>query len=101
MVHAPELFGDGAMYLLQTRGYILGYIDAWGGWAIYGRASACRIVQIMGTPIDGAEQSIPCFMNFQKDHRFSGWIDFRGHRRKFCGASNLDSIPLKCYRELR
>jgi hypothetical protein len=96
-VRAPELFGDGKMYSVRVSDNMIGYIGAWGGWVIYGRESDCRIVQVSGAGIDGADGKIPCFMN--SNTRFSGWIDFRGQRRKFCGAPFELELPAKCYGE--
>lgn len=97
-VQAPELFGDGTMYVMGGQRFA-GFVSAWGGWLIYGTRHDCRIVQLYGTPIGGAEKPVPCHMVFKKQNRFTGWIDFRGHTRKFCGATDRTNIPPKCYGE--
>lgn len=95
-VYAPELFGEGKMYAIGG----LGYIAAWGGWIIYNGSKTCVIVQVSGERIDGADKPIPCFTRQKNgDGRFVGWIDFRGHRRKFCGAGDPLNLPRKCYGE--
>ncbi len=96
IVCTPELFGNGTMYIFRIRDRFAGYIDAWGGWIIYGSVTDCRIVQITGEQISDAEQPVPCHMNFN-GNKFRGWIDFRGHPRAFCGASSMEQLPQKCY----
>ncbi len=99
IVSAPELFGNGTAYMIHPGNVFLGYIDAWGGWAITQIGNKCWIIQIVGDRIGGAEKPVSCFMSFQNWDRFTGWIDFRGHRRKFCGAGNARNLPMKCYGE--
>lgn len=97
-VRAPELFGDGHMYFARVGDRLFGYVYAWGGWMITGRVDDCRIRQLFGPQIDGVNGPIACFVDFRKN-RFVGWIDFRGHRRKFCGGLDADAMPVKCYGE--
>jgi hypothetical protein len=95
-VSTPELFGNGIMTLQQGKhGSITGHISAWGEWEIYGTADRCFIKQVGGDAIGGAENPIPCHMNFISKKQFNGWIDFRGHPRKFCGG--VKSLPHKCF----
>lgn len=94
-VFTPELFGTGTMVLnRQSNGRISGHISAWGEWEIYGTVNHCFIKQVSGEPIGGAENPIACHMNFLSKNVFNGWIDFRGHPRKFCGGNVL---PHKCF----
>jgi hypothetical protein len=89
----PELFGNGVMNVNIQNGKINGHISAWGEWEIYGTTKHCFIKQVAGEPIGGAEKPIACHMNMISKNQFNGWIDFRGHERKFCGGKTL---PHKC-----
>lgn len=100
-VHAPELFGDGILYRWRVGGYAVGYVQAWGGWLYYAKGNDCRLVQLHGEVITGVTGGgVNCKQVSNKpDSNFRGWIDFRGHPRKFCGAVLLENMPRPCYGE--
>ena len=68
-------------------------------------ACAYRLVRIFGMDdiiynhisarIPGAEEPIPCYMDFDENH-FHGSIKFRGSIRPFCGADTRDHMPGRC-----
>lgn len=107
-VRANEYFGDGVMWIypLPTspipqsgigEGKFVGIIKAWGWYAIHGTAEDCRITPIWSPVGDAAK--VPCGMVLTlKQNRFSGWYDFRGHPRPFCGTLT-DQFPQKCFGE--
>lgn len=97
-VKAPELFGGGALYLYTDSNRVLGFINGWGSYFVYGKVSDCRIVPI-NSPV-GDAKTVNCRIVFnEKNTVFRGWIDFRGHPRPFCGALDIASLPVKCFGE--
>lgn len=108
-VRANEYFGDGVMIIFQipdpsgqrsavSSQRFSGVIQAWGWYAIYGTAEDCRIVPLWSPVGDAA--TVRCGMRFnEKGNRFSGWMDFRGHPRPFCGSLTGKGLPEKCFGE--
>ncbi len=98
---APELLGDAPAYLVRAGDHLAGLISADGSYLfaftgmIDGREISCRITQIGGERIHDAEAPIPCYA-LERDGRWTGWIEFRGHQRKFCGADQVDHLPASC-----
>lgn len=103
-VRSNEYFGDGIMIAVSFQqsaisdGRYFGVIKAWGWYGIYGTAEDCRIVPLWSPVGDAA--TVRCGMKFnEKGTRFSGWMDFRGHPRPFCGALAGKGLPEKCFGE--
>jgi hypothetical protein len=101
ILRAPELFGDGRAYVFGAGGYTVGVVDTWGTWLLTGTTTGnettCKLRQVGGDRIKGVVDGVvPCFMRMKRESRFTGWIDFRGHARPFCGARDSESLPRKC-----
>ncbi len=96
----PELFGDAQAVLVEREQVLYGLIynaDFIG--VITGTMEAkeltCQIRQLAGEPVQDLEGAVPCFARRRGD-RWLGWIHFRGHPRKFCGAPEISSLPEIC-----
>lgn len=99
-VRANEYFADGTMITVSLResGKFIGVIRAWGWYVIYGKRENCRIEPIFSPVADA--RTIRCQMRMNDKHlKFSGWIDFRGHPRPFCGARHWLDLPDKCFED--
>lgn len=95
-VRANELFGAGKMYAMG-KDIFAGFISGWGVYVIYGRMHDCRIVPLWSPVGDAGVTACSVRLN-EKANKFSGWIDFRGHPRPFCGSRGGD-LPVKCFGE--
>lgn len=91
-VRANEYFGDGTMVTIGN----IGIIDAWGWYLVI--LNNCKIMPL-SSPV-GDAVIVQCGMRYNdKQNRFSGWYDFRGHPRPFCGAIKDKGLPEKCLGE--
>lgn len=99
-ISAPELFGDASAYVVDLGGSAFGVIFNDGYAAVitgtwYGRELTCEIRQAGGVQVVGAEAPVPCYV-MRREDKWIGWIDFRGHQRKFCAGPSLDRMPATC-----
>jgi hypothetical protein len=94
-VFAPELFGSGTEYRATVRETSVGIIIAWGNWVSF-KKSGQGVIIPLGKTIPDAK--IIYFERFDIDNmRFRGFIYFRGHERKFCGANAVENLPANCF----
>ena len=102
-VLTPELFGSAKMVTLTSvlpvfnhSGLIFNQDVGFVFWGSREEDNAHgRMYQIWGGRILDGEQPIPFFLH-DTGPRFSGWIDFRGHPRAFCGSDPGYDLPLVC-----
>lgn len=99
-LRTPELFGDADAIVLVTDHEIRGLIfnEYFGGiltGSIEKNEVACRITQVSGEQIHGIDRFVPCYAII-KGEKWTGWIDFRGHHRKLCGAKSIEILPMNC-----
>jgi hypothetical protein len=102
-MRTPELFGDKQAYVLNMGETYLGYV--WGdgiGFIILGneqdKTVSGTMFQVQGEKINNAQypETPITFKMLNKGNKFSGWIFFRGHERKFCGARYGYQFPEVC-----
>lgn len=106
---APELFGGAglahARYFFldkKTLGLATGDLGTWLLLA-NDKNHSCTLRQILGARAGNYDEfgnenqpwPIPCKMAW-KGQRFSGWIYFRTHNRKFCGGPSQKQLPGAC-----
>lgn len=109
-VRAAELFGDGTAYVMDAGLLEFGCIYAdwgeeYGKFAFlffgYGRERKNGyIIQVFGKRIDQYgpyEKSNKWAYFYEREtaERWSGWIEFRGHPRPFCGTIS-NRLPGRC-----
>lgn len=107
---APELFGGAG--LAHARYFFWGDKNTFGlatgdlgTWLLLANdeTHTCNLRQILGARAGNYDQygnenlpwAIPCKMSW-KGERFSGWIYFRTHNRKFCGGQSESLLPHTC-----
>jgi|GEM_PF-4993804 len=88
VVIAPELFGRSDAFLIAGNGLVI--VD-YGTFLMLTKNDQCILLQIYGESIGDGEGGtvwfIPCGFKYSPHgNRFTGWIDFRGHHRPFCGT---------------
>lgn len=85
---APELFTRSEAYMLRFDPLIGIIKTPWNVLLLYGTPDDCKIAYIVGEIPGQYAGPVPCsFMFNQYGNKFIGWIDFRGHRRPFCGTT--------------
>lgn len=96
-VLAPELV-RGELVSAHIAGYRIGYVD--GGdvrFLVAGRRNGDVEVgiflRLFGGQIDNDNMPVPYHVTHRNTHKFIGWIEYRGHPRKFCAANDISNLP--------
>jgi hypothetical protein len=95
-VYSPEMFGEQkATASTDENGNVQIVVDYFYDGHLYARIlvmgstkgtiTECTVSNLGPGPIGGFEGTLPCRLSWE-DNWFRGWIDWRGHPRKFCGA---------------
>jgi hypothetical protein len=99
-VRTPELFGDATMVTLRGLG---GGVIVNDSYVFMFREhmsdaiSTGEMTQILGKKIEDVDGSIPYLRHYNKANtKFTGWIDFRGHERAFCGYKDEQGYTMPC-----
>lgn len=56
----------------------------------------CTITKIVGGAIKDYSGPVACRMVYDGGIAFTGWVNFRGHHREFCGGNSPENLPGKC-----
>ena len=99
-LRTPELFGDANAVMVYSGSELHGFIfnKDFGGiiaGTISGNEVTCRISQVSGETIKDVNGFVACYA-IVKDEKWTGWIEFRGHHRKLCGARSIEKLPATC-----
>jgi hypothetical protein len=95
-VYSPEMFGEQkATASTDENGDVQIVVDYIHDGQLYakilvtgatkGTITECTVTNLGPGLISGFEGPLPCRLSWE-DNWFRGWIDWRGHPRKFCGA---------------
>ncbi len=96
VTRTPELLRDAPAVIGRYGELTIGVVwNDYAGFLLYSRGEQCYLLQAFGGHVGGANGPIKCLMVWRNE-RFRGWIEFRGHPRKFCGAESLLKLPDMC-----